>query len=83
MNLHEFKQLNQNEQTQLVLEHGAFVATRMTPKHQIHLCMVEDFYVEMILNPRDNHIEIVRSFRSTQRLQPYLNQIDISGIFQK
>ena len=39
-----------------------------------------DFYVELVVEKYIDEILSIKSFRSTKRLRPYLEQIDISEI---
>lgn len=82
MTLYQFKALELNEQTQATWDFGEQVAIRMTAKYKILLWVVEDFYVEIFYNYIDNQIERTRSFRNPDLTEPYLDQVDISDLFE-
>lgn len=81
MDLHEFRELDQDDQAQTAWEYGEHIATRISLHHTITLWQIEGFYVEIYYNSAEEKIEKLRSFRSTIFLTPYLKQIDISSVF--
>lgn len=47
---------------------------------RILLYKLEDFFIEVFYDFKNNRIVIVRPFNSTDLLEPYLEKIDISDI---
>lgn len=50
-------------------------------EHKILLYQIDGFYVEVYYNKEHNDIRKFRSFSSTNQLDPYLGQIDLTGKF--
>ena len=82
MTLYEFKLLGEEEQPQGVWDLGEHLATRMTGAYKILLWQIGDLYIELFYNYVDSKIEKIRTFRTTELLTPYLDQIDITAIFK-
>jgi len=57
-----------------------FVIERKETNFSILLYQVQSFYVEVFYSGKENKISRLRSFSSINQLEPYLNNIDISGI---
>lgn len=74
--------MDQCEQAQATWNYGEHLATRTTVMYKILLWQIEDFYIEMFYDYINNKIEKLRSFRNPDLLTPYLNQIDITSIFE-
>ncbi len=82
MELYEFNVLTKDEKTALVWSKGDYVADRKERDCFILLYQVFSFYVEIWYVTAENKINKLRSFNSTNQLQPYLEVIDISGIIE-
>ena len=80
MTLYQFNVLTENEKTALVWNGGDFVGDRKENNLTISLYQVQSFYVEVFYSGKENKISRLRSFSSINQLEPYLNNIDISGI---
>ncbi len=59
---------------------GVFLGHRQTALQKILLCQVHGFYVEIVHNRKERKTEEVRAFDEVDRLEPYLERIDISGL---
>jgi hypothetical protein len=70
------------EQQEAIWE-GVHIDERTDLEHWILLYHLGDFYVEVFYHKAKNVIVKYNAFKTTERLKPYLNQIDISSIFQK
>jgi hypothetical protein len=81
MTLYEFKLLSVNEQAEATWEAGVQIGFREAPPLHMVLYRVHDFYVEIQYHTAQNEIAGIHSFLSEDHLQPYLNQIDLSGLF--
>ncbi|HEX2532312.1 MAG TPA: hypothetical protein VHK69_01175 [Chitinophagaceae bacterium] len=80
MKMCAFKQLCQEEQLELLFHSGVFIGNRNTSLYKIMLCQLEGFYVEIVYSIVSRNVEEIRSFEETDRLKPYLDRIDISGL---
>ena len=82
MTLDEFTRLNETKQAEVLLAQGAFVAERMYKNFTIFLYQVNNFYVEVYHNVNFNVMQGMRCFQDDEALQPYLEEIDISCLYQ-
>ena len=80
MTLYEFNALDRMEQAESIWD-GVFLGDRKDSEHRILLYQIDDFYVEVFYHIQYNTIRRFRSFSSTDQLDPYLNQIDLTGKF--
>jgi hypothetical protein len=80
MTLYEFNALDEMEQAESIWD-GVFLGDRKDSEHRILLYQIDDFYVEVFYHIEYNTIRRFRSFSSTNQLDPYLNQIDLTGKF--
>ena len=82
MTLDDFTRLNESRQAEVLLSRGAFVAERLYKNFTIFLYQVDDFYVEVYHNISFNVMQGMRCFKDDEALQPYLDSIDISCLYQ-
>jgi len=82
MTLDEFSLLDDTHQAEVLIEKGVFLAERMYKNFSIFLYGVEDFYVEIYHNLKYNVMQGMRSFRAEEDLDPFLESIDISSLYQ-
>ena len=73
--LYEFNILPDGEKADNVWEHGKFITNRVVEGHVINLYSLNDFYVEIWYHQSSNKIIKIRSFKSTNPLDPYLEEI--------
>ncbi|MEI6949855.1 hypothetical protein V9K67_21895 [Paraflavisolibacter sp. H34] len=79
MTLFEFNALRQEEKIRLLF--GAVrLAHREDDRHLILLFQIDGFYVEVYKDKEQYEFARIRSFTSTDPLDPYLEDINISGI---
>jgi len=81
MTLYHFNALDENEKHQLVWDKGILLATREDGHYKYLLYQIDSFYVERIYDASSNEIKPCKSFVSTNLLEPYLLQINLSEIF--
>ena len=81
MTLYQFSVLTENEKTAIVWNEGDFVGDRKENNLSILLYQLQSFYVEVFYFGKENKISRLRSFSSTDQLEPYLGKIDISELF--
>ena len=77
MTLYQFIALDEMEQADAIWE-GVDIDDREDEEHRILLYQIDAFYVEVFYHQEYNVIRKVRPFSSTEQLEPYLNQIQIS-----
>lgn len=74
MTLYEFNALPEKDK-EIATMNGDFLADRRDAGLTIALYAVSDFYVELTYDSQANAITGLNSFRSLQRLAPYLAQV--------
>lgn len=79
MTLYDFRLLEENEQWNAIWG-GVHIGERTDDKHWILLYHLGDFYVEVFYDKQKTVIVKFNPFKSTERLHPYLNQIDITSL---
>jgi hypothetical protein len=80
MTPYQFNLLSDGEQTAKVWSEGIFVEYRDHEAFRIELYLLDSFYVEVFYNSKTNQIVKIHSFLTTNNSEPYLGQIDISGL---
>lgn len=80
MTLNQFNSLTEDEKTAMVWSASEYIGNRTEDNYRALLYQLYSFYVELYYNGEDNKICKVRSFSSTDQLEPYLNNIDIPYI---
>ena len=82
MTLDEFTLLNEAKQAEALIDHGTFIAERTYKNFDIFLYQIDNFYVEIYHNLNYNMMQGMRSFADDDALEPYLESIDISCLYQ-
>ena len=77
MTLYQFKALNQQEQYQTVWDSGVYLTDRVVENNRFALYQIDGFYVEIFYSSNENKIISIKSFLSTDLLEPYLDKIKI------
>jgi hypothetical protein len=80
MLLHQFKYEEKSRKKQMVFENGVYLANRFFQGFQVILFQINSFYVEVFFDVEEEEIGYMRAFSRTDDLQPYLKNIDISGL---
>ena len=81
MTLYQFKLLSIDEQAQTTWDNGVLLGFREeSPEHMI-LYRIDGFYVEIQYHSERNEISRIKSFISDKPLKPYLDKIDLTGLF--
>jgi hypothetical protein len=81
MTLEQFKHLRHSNKTATVWKRGEHIASRIDGVYSITLWQLGAFYVEIYFDVLRSKITAFESFESLQKLDPYLAQVDISGLF--
>jgi hypothetical protein len=83
MTFQSFNLLNQSQQQNIILKHGSFLDERTLGPYHIMLYQLSGFYVEVYFISSTGKSAFFRSFQSTDGLQPYLEKIDLKGLYQE
>jgi hypothetical protein len=79
MTLYDFIALDEMEQQEAIWK-GTHIGDRQDEEHNILLYQFDNFYVEVFYHREYNVVRRYRPFTTTKLLEPYLGQIDISGL---
>ena len=82
MTAFEFTYLDETKQAETLLERGIFLTERLYKNFTIFLYQIDNFYVEVYHNIWFNTLQGMRSFEDDETLQPYLESIDISCLYE-
>ncbi|RDC65012.1 hypothetical protein [Adhaeribacter pallidiroseus] len=80
MNLYHFLHQNHKQRAAYTRAKGELLIVRESGAYNICLYSVENFFAEVWHRIADNEIELVRGFRSTHLLAPYLEMIDLDEL---
>ena len=80
MNLLYFLHQNHKQRAAWTRTNGKFLIVRESGAYSIYLYAVDNFFAEVWHRLADNEIELVRGFRSTHLLAPYLEMIDLNEL---
>ena len=75
-----FDQLSEAHQTDVIWEEGVFLARRTQGYYSIILFQIEGFYTEVFYHSHFNVIIKIESFSDTDRLEPYLDSIQLHAL---
>lgn len=82
MTLLYFRNLTKKQKKAIVLRQGTFLSEKDYGLFRTMLYQVDGFYVEVYFTQFGKEPFWYRSFESTKNLYPYLQQIDLSGLFK-
>ncbi|HEX8334333.1 MAG TPA: hypothetical protein VF622_17050 [Segetibacter sp.] len=82
MTLYQFNALNQQEQASVLWEDGVMLTAITNKDYRLLLYQIDAFYVEVWFHKKRNKIVRYMSFIGTDKLTPYLNQIDVSEVME-
>lgn len=80
MTLSQFSCKPISDRTQLVMIHGRLLTVRLDPSNCIFLFYMYSFFVELWYQKTDCSVVMVHGFNSTDLLEPYLVNIDLSKL---
>lgn len=83
MTFQSFNLLNQAQQQKLILKTGSFLDERTLGPYHIMLYQLCSFYVEVYFIVSTGKSAFFRSFQSPDDLKPYLDKIDLKGLYQE
>ena len=76
LTINQFLALDIDEKAEAVWE-GDLIAVRMDKKHIFLLYWLDNFFVEVLKDRKENQIKKFPPFRSKTKLEPYLDLIQI------
>jgi hypothetical protein len=82
MRMSEFHLLSYNEKIDLLYQHGVYIGKRKKQHLVKVLYQLDGFYVEIYYKKYRQFINHIRCFTGTERLNPYLFQIDVGDIMK-
>ncbi len=82
MTLYNFYLLTEDEQINLLYEHGVYIGKRKDNNTTTVLYQLDSFYVEIIYKKYRFFIHKINCFTTTEKLSPYLEQIDIEDVMK-
>lgn len=82
MTVTDFTHLDETIQAEILLRRGTFLTERLYKNFTIFLYQLDGFYVEVYHNLRFNMLQGMRCFEDDETLQPYLESIDISCLYE-
>lgn len=78
MTLNEFNKLSELKKAEYLWSDGVHLCQRFTDTHTIVLYSLDEFYCEILYNRKKNKAEEILSFKSIDRLEPYVNFIQLN-----
>lgn len=82
MTFDDFNTLDRGIQRSLLIKRGVKIGSARSDDFNAILFALDSFYVEVLFDPEKNREVYIRCFMSTDCLEPYLKQIDISSLFE-
>ncbi len=80
MTLYQFNSLDEMEQMEAIWEHSIHIGYREDDIYKYELLQIDDFYIELKHHKEYDVLHGLRTFRTTELIEPYLGSIDISPI---
>jgi hypothetical protein len=80
--IYDFLELNEDEQANAIYAYGVLVSSRDTEDCKVLLYQIESFYVEIHFNPLLSDISRICCFKNLDRLNPYLEKIDVYRLLE-
>ena len=80
MTAQHFRTLNPRKQNRKLLAEGVCIADRKGEEVHALLFQVDNFYVEVFFHADADEVLFTRCFEDTDELEPYLQEIDVSGV---
>jgi hypothetical protein len=82
MLLKDFKYETKHNKAKLLVNNGVFLSKRREGDQEILLFHLGSFYAEMFFYEEFKEIGYIRCFESTDHLEPYIENIDLSALVQ-
>jgi hypothetical protein len=72
LTLYDFNGMDETAQAEAVFSEGVYVDDRDDSGLKVQLYRLDNFYVEVYYDPKENKITRYRSFKSSGQLAPYV-----------
>lgn len=82
LNFYEFCTLPSEEQSDFILDMGYYLCAIERNEYKVGLFYLFDFYVEIFFHYESGTIVKINPFRDLEKLTPYINDVDISDLYQ-
>ena len=79
MTLYQYNLLGEAEQLERLWNEGVFLMYREQLPLKYGLYQLQSFYIEVKYHSEDNALQGLRTFISTNQLEPYFAQISMGG----
>lgn len=83
MTVHEYNNLSQAEQFEVLYNYGTHISDRADNDYCIILFQLDNFYIELYFHILQNALKKIRSFSNVDFIKPYLEQIDLSELLSE
>lgn len=80
MTLLQFNEMTEDQKAFILEQYGVCISARDHKNNKLLLYQVDAFYVEVHFDPPTQSIKKMKSFASTDELEPYLNNISLKGV---
>ena len=79
----QFQSMSQQKQAEVLWMRGVYLELkRISGRFLVELFSLGAFYVELYFNRETEEPEFIRSFQNMGLLDPYLQTVEIDGLFQ-
>jgi hypothetical protein len=73
LTLYDFNGMDEHAQPEAVFKEGIYVDSRDEENLKVQLYRLDNFYVEVYYDPKENKVTRYRSFKSPGQFAPYVN----------
>jgi hypothetical protein len=80
MDMYEYNRLTMGEKTRFLWQDATFIERCEDKDHTRTLYHSADFYIEAIVSHKENRIVEITTFRSVERLEKYLDQVNLAAL---
>ncbi|MEO1053760.1 MAG: hypothetical protein AAFX87_24195 [Bacteroidota bacterium] len=80
LTLNDFRTLPFEKKCEFITFCGNYIAHRKVGDEKIYLYNLGGFFIEVRFAPFQNRVIGISAFRETNRLKPYYDQVDLTGL---
>ena len=80
MDMYEYNRLTMGEKTRFLWQDATFIERYEDKDHTRTLYHSGDFYIEATVSHKENRIVEITTFRSVDRLEKYLDQVNLAAL---
>lgn len=77
MDMYTFYRKSLDQQFEIVEKMGTRIAVRTETKQWVKLYYISNFFAELYYSRTSNKLILIRPFKNTDLLKPYLDRIDL------